>query len=59
MYPLISGIILGRERPHSSGRILVLAVVYVQGMALTYTLLGLVVAAAGCSSRPRCSTLTC
>ncbi|AHG20671.1 thiol:disulfide interchange protein precursor [Chania multitudinisentens RB-25] len=47
MYPLISGIILGRERPHSNGRILVLAVVYVQGMALTYTLLGLVVAAAG------------
>lgn len=47
MYPLISAIILGRERPHSNGRILVLAVVYVQGMALTYTLLGLVVAAAG------------
>ncbi|MFC0227615.1 protein-disulfide reductase DsbD [Serratia aquatilis] len=47
MYPLISGIILGRERPHSSARILVLSVVYVQGMALTYTLLGLVVAAAG------------
>ncbi|KFK92524.1 MULTISPECIES: protein-disulfide reductase DsbD [unclassified Serratia (in: enterobacteria)] len=47
MYPLISGIILGLERPHSSGRILVLAMVYVQGMALTYTLLGLVVAAAG------------
>lgn len=47
MYPLISAIILGRERPHSSGRILALALVYVQGMALTYTLLGLVVAAAG------------
>lgn len=47
MYPLISGIILGREKPHSSGRILALALVYVQGMALTYTLLGLVVAAAG------------
>ncbi|CAI1927846.1 Thiol:disulfide interchange protein DsbD precursor [Serratia proteamaculans] len=47
MYPLISGIILGREKPHSSGRILALAVVYVQGMALTYTVLGLVVAAAG------------
>ena len=47
MYPLISGIILGRDRPQSSGRILALAVVYVQGMALTYTLLGLVVAAAG------------
>jgi thiol:disulfide interchange protein DsbD len=47
MYPLISGIILGREKPHSSGRILALALVYVQGMALTYTVLGLVVAAAG------------
>lgn len=47
MYPLISAIILGRERPHRHGRILALAVVYVQGMAFTYTLLGLVVAAAG------------
>ncbi|CNE75605.1 protein-disulfide reductase DsbD [Yersinia kristensenii] len=47
MYPLISAIILGREKPHSQQRILLLAVVYVQGMALTYTLLGLVVAAAG------------
>ncbi|CAM3528926.1 MULTISPECIES: protein-disulfide reductase DsbD [Yersinia] len=47
MYPLISAIILGREKPHSQGRIFVLAMVYVQGMALTYTLLGLVVAAAG------------
>lgn len=47
MYPLISAIILGREKPHSQRRILLLAVVYVQGMALTYTLLGFVVAAAG------------
>ncbi|QDW34985.1 MULTISPECIES: protein-disulfide reductase DsbD [Yersinia] len=47
MYPLISAIILGREKPHSQRRILLLAVIYVQGMALTYTLLGLVVAAAG------------
>ncbi|HEC1650814.1 TPA: protein-disulfide reductase DsbD [Yersinia enterocolitica] len=47
MYPLISAIILGREKPHSQRRILLLAVVYVQGMALTYTMLGLVVAAAG------------
>lgn len=47
MYPLISGIILGqRERP-SQKRVLWLALVYVQGMAVTYTLLGLVVAAAG------------
>jgi len=47
MYPLISGIILGRQRPQSMKRIFLLALVYVQGMALTYTLLGMVVAAAG------------
>ncbi len=47
MYPLISSIILGRERPHSLKRIFLLAMLYVQGMALTYTLLGVVVAAAG------------
>jgi len=47
MYPLISGIILGRQRPHSMKRIFLLAMLYVQGMALTYTVLGVVVAAAG------------
>lgn len=47
MYPLISGIILGRQRPHSMKRIFLLSLVYVQGMALTYTILGMVVAAAG------------
>ncbi|WP_312057005.1 protein-disulfide reductase DsbD [Pantoea brenneri] len=47
MYPLISGIILGGQRHYSIGRLFALAMVYVQGMALTYTLLGLVVAAAG------------
>jgi len=47
MYPLISSIILGRERPHSLKRIFLLAMLYVQGMALTYTLLGVVVASAG------------
>ena len=47
MYPLISGIILGRQRPHSMKRICMLALIDVQGMALTYTLLGLAVAAAG------------
>lgn len=59
MYPLISAVILGREKPHSQRRILILAVVYVQGMALTYTLLGLVVAAAGLQFRPRYSILMC
>lgn len=48
MYPLISGIILGNNRDRlSSGRVLLLALVYVQGMAITYTLLGMAVAAAG------------
>ncbi|KOC90660.1 protein-disulfide reductase DsbD [Winslowiella iniecta] len=47
MYPLISGIILGGSKRLSFGRLLALALVYVQGMALTYTLMGVVVAAAG------------
>ncbi|OFS11281.1 protein-disulfide reductase DsbD [Hafnia sp. HMSC23F03] len=47
MYPLISAIILGQDRQQSYRRIFVLSLVYVQGMALTYTLLGMVVAAAG------------
>ncbi|MBE5252777.1 protein-disulfide reductase DsbD [Mixta mediterraneensis] len=47
MYPLISGIILGSQRNYSLGRLFALAMVYVQGMALTYTLLGVIVAAAG------------
>ncbi|NKI72995.1 protein-disulfide reductase DsbD [Dickeya sp. CFBP 2040] len=47
MYPLISGLILGRQQRLSAGRTLLLTLVYVQGMALTYTVLGLIVAAAG------------
>lgn len=47
MYPLISAIILGGEKQQSQRQILLLAALYVQGMALTYTLLGLIVAAAG------------
>lgn len=47
MYPLISGIVLGGKRQLSTARALLLAFIYVQGMALTYTALGLVVAAAG------------
>lgn len=47
MYPLISGIVLGGKQRLSTARALLLAFVYVQGMALTYTALGLVVAAAG------------
>ncbi|MGU9866632.1 protein-disulfide reductase DsbD [Kluyvera ascorbata] len=47
MYPLISGIVLGGKQRLSAARALLLAFIYVQGMALTYTALGLVVAAAG------------
>ncbi|MBZ6387340.1 MULTISPECIES: protein-disulfide reductase DsbD [Pantoea] len=47
MYPLIAGIILGGQRSGSLLRLFSLALVYVLGMALTYTLLGVVVAAAG------------
>lgn len=47
MYPLISGIILGGNRKYSAGRLFALAMVYVQGMALTYTVMGVIVAAAG------------
>ena len=47
MYPLISGIVLGGKQRLSTARALLLSFIYVQGMALTYTALGLVVAAAG------------
>jgi len=47
MYPLISGIILGGNRQYSLARLFTLALIYVQGMALIYTLMGVIVAAAG------------
>ncbi|MBP9642000.1 MAG: protein-disulfide reductase DsbD [Budvicia sp.] len=47
MYPLISGIILGGKQTYTLKRTFFLAFIYVQGMALTYTALGMVVAAAG------------
>jgi len=47
MYPLISGIILGGNRKYALPRLFALAMVYVQGMALTYTVMGVIVAAAG------------
>ncbi|MDX1304172.1 protein-disulfide reductase DsbD [Photobacterium sp.] len=46
MYPILTGIVLGGGKL-SHGRTFRLAFIYVQGMALTYTLLGLVVASAG------------
>ncbi len=46
MYPILTSIVLGNGQL-SHKRALILSFVYVQGMALTYTLLGLVVASAG------------
>lgn len=47
MYPILSGIVIGQGKGISTSRAFVLSFVYVQGMALTYSLLGLVVASAG------------
>ncbi|KGK17488.1 protein-disulfide reductase DsbD [Vibrio navarrensis] len=46
MYPILTSIVLGGGQL-SQRRAFGLALIYVQGMALTYTLLGLVVASAG------------
>lgn len=47
MYPILTGIIAGAGARLSTRRAFLLSFVYVQGMAVTYTLLGLVVASAG------------
>lgn len=47
MYPIIAGIIGGQKGTLTARRGFLLAFVYVQGMALTYTALGVLVALAG------------
>jgi len=48
MYPILSSIIVGAGKGNlSTSRAFFLSFVYVQGMAITYSLLGLVVASAG------------
>lgn len=47
MYPILSGIIVGQGQKVSTARAFTLSMTYVQGMALTYSILGLVVASAG------------
>ena len=47
MYPIIAGIIGGQKGKLTTARGFMLSFVYVQGMALTYTALGVVVALAG------------
>ena len=46
MYPILSGVVLG-NRERNWKNTLWLSFIYVQGMAITYSLLGLVVASAG------------
>lgn len=47
MYPIIAGIIGGQQGKLTTSRGFLLSFVYVQGMALTYTALGIIVALAG------------
>ncbi|WP_192021993.1 protein-disulfide reductase DsbD [Shewanella sp. WPAGA9] len=47
MYPILSGIIVGQGKQLSTAKAFTLSMAYVQGMAITYSLLGLVVASAG------------
>ena len=47
MYPILTGIIVGQGDKLSTKRAFALSFAYVQGMAVTYTLLGIVVAVAG------------
>ncbi|GIU23650.1 thiol:disulfide interchange protein DsbD [Shewanella sp. MBTL60-007] len=47
MYPILSGIIVGQGKKLSTAKAFSLSMVYVQGMAITYSLVGLIVASAG------------
>lgn len=58
MYPILTSIVLGGAQL-TQRRALLLSVIYVQGMALTYTLLGLVVASAGLQFQAALQHLMC
>ena len=47
MYPILTGIIVGQGKALTTKKAFTLSFFYVQGMAVTYTLLGIVVALAG------------
>ncbi len=47
MYPILTGIIVGQGKTLTTQKAFTLSFFYVQGMAVTYTLLGIVVALAG------------
>lgn len=47
MYPILTGIIVGQGEKLTTRKAFTLSMAYVQGMAITYTILGIVVALAG------------
>ncbi|CAI8200222.1 MAG: Thiol:disulfide interchange protein DsbD [Glaciecola sp. HTCC2999] len=47
MYPILSGLVIGQGNNISMSRAFIMSFVFVQGMAITYSILGLVVASAG------------
>lgn len=47
MYPIISSIVVGQGKEAKTSRVLSLSFFYVQGMAITYSIIGLIVASAG------------
>lgn len=47
MYPILTGIIVGQKGVLSSKQAIVLSLSYVQGMAITYAVVGLIVASVG------------
>lgn len=51
MYPILSSIVIGQGTQSSTTRALILSLVYVQGMAITYSILGLIVASVGAQAQ--------
>ena len=47
MYPIVSGIVIGQGKQAKTSNAFWLTFIYVQGMAITYSVLGLIVASAG------------
>ncbi|MDO6566924.1 protein-disulfide reductase DsbD [Alteromonas sp. 1_MG-2023] len=47
MYPIVSGIVIGQGKQTKTSNAFWLTFIYVQGMAITYSILGLIVASAG------------
>ena len=47
MYPIVSGIVIGQGKQAKASNAFWLTFTYVQGMAITYSILGLIVASAG------------